>query len=115
VGHTGPIELGLNIYFFNRQPEELANKSAEVKPTDGVAPRIVLRWLEAKRESTTIRSGYAMKVEFGPVANGVIPGKIFLCLPDESKSWVAGTFRAEIKKPSPPKQRPAPQRGPQTQ
>lgn len=105
VGSKGSVELGLNVYFFNRLPEELSGKTAEVKPSDAKAPRVVLRWMEAKRESQTIRSGYAMKVEFGTLADNALPGKIYLCLPDGSKSWVAGTFRAEIRKPSPPKPR----------
>ena len=105
VGHSGPIELGVNVYFFNHQPEELNGKTAEVKPDDVKAPRVVLRWKETDRTSETFRSGYAMKVEFGTVANGALPGKIFLCLPDASQSWIAGTFRAEIRKPSPPKPR----------
>jgi DNA-directed RNA polymerase subunit RPC12/RpoP len=115
VGHNGPIELGLNIYFFNRQPEELSGKTADVKPTDATAPRVVLHWKEADRVSETFRGGYAMKVEFGPAANGALPGKIYLCLPDESQSWIAGTFRAEIHKPGPPKSRPAPPHQFQTQ
>ena len=56
-------------------------------------------------------NGYAMKVEFGPAANNAIPGKIFICLPDDSQSWIAGNFRAEIHKPKPPK----PVAQPQTQ
>jgi DNA-directed RNA polymerase subunit RPC12/RpoP len=107
VGTKGPVELGVNIYFFNRQAEELSGKSAEVKPADPTAPRVVLHWMEAKRESQTFHNGYAMKVEFGGITNNVIPGKIFLCLPDGGESWVAGTFRAEIHKPSPPKGRAA--------
>jgi DNA-directed RNA polymerase subunit RPC12/RpoP len=114
VGRDGPVELGLNIYFFNRQPEELSGKTAEVKPTDATAPRVVLHWKEADRVSETFRGGYAMKVEFGPVAGNALPGKIFICLPDESKSWVAGTFRAEIHKPRPKARPPAP-RPPPTQ
>jgi hypothetical protein len=107
AGRTGPVELGLNIVFFNRQAEELAGKTAEVKPTDPKAPRVVLHWMDAKRESQTFHSGYAMKVEFGPVSDNSIPGKIFLCLPDGGQSWVAGTFVAEIRKPAPPKPRAA--------
>jgi hypothetical protein len=109
VGRSGSVELGVSVSFFNRQAEELGGKTAEVKPSDATAPRVVLHWKDAERKSETFRGGYAMKVEFGPAAGGAIPGKIFLCLPDESKSWVAGTFRAEIRKPSPPKPRnPAP-------
>jgi hypothetical protein len=105
VGRTGSIELGLNVYFFNRQAEELSGKTAAVKPSDSPAPRVVLRWLETKRESQTFRSGYAMKVEFGAVTNNALPGKIFLCTPDANQSWVAGTFNAEIRRPPPPKPR----------
>jgi len=32
-----------------------------------------------------------------------MPGKIFLALPDEGKSFVAGTFEAEIRVAPPPK------------
>lgn len=115
VGHSGSVELGLNVYFFNRLPEELAGKSAEIKTTDTTAPRVTLRWKDQKRESQTFHSGYAMKVEFGATENGVLPGKIFLCLPDNSKSFVAGAFRAEMHKPGPAKPKtPAPVRMPQT-
>ncbi len=116
VGHSGSVELGLNIYFFNRQPEELAGKTAEIKPTDTTAPRVTLRWKGDKKESQTFHSGYAMKVEFSAPENGALPGKIFISLPDDSKSWVAGTFRAEMHKPGAPKPKaPAPPRPPQTQ
>jgi DNA-directed RNA polymerase subunit RPC12/RpoP len=110
AGRGGPIELGLNIYFFNHRPEDLSGISAAVRPGDNIAPRVVMHWKDAERAAQTFRSGYAMKIEFGPAANGALPGKIFLCLPDESRSWVAGTFRAEIHRPGPPKpRRPAPQ------
>jgi len=112
VGTKGPVELGVNIYFFNRAAEELSGKSAEVKPTDPTAPRVVLHWMEAERKSQTFRTGYAMKVEFGALSNNVIPGKIFLCLPDGGESFVAGTFRAEVHKPSNKARAPS---GPRTQ
>jgi DNA-directed RNA polymerase subunit RPC12/RpoP len=115
VGSKGSVELGVNIFFFNRQAEELSGKTAEVKPSDPKAPRVVLHWMEAERKSQTFRSGYAMKVEFGPVTNDDIPGKIFLCLPDGGQSWVAGTFHAEIRKPSPPKPRAPAPTGPKTE
>ena len=109
VGRSGSVELGANVYFFNRQPEDLNGKTAEVKPGDATAPRVVLHWKEAERKSETFRKGYAMKVEFGTVSNGALPGKIFLCLPDASQSWIAGTFSAEIRKPGPARPRaPAP-------
>jgi len=36
-------------------------------------------------------------LEFGNISGNKIPGKIYLCLPDKAKSFVAGTFEAEIK------------------
>ena len=99
ISRNGPIELGVNVAFFNRQPQELSGKTAQVKPSDPLAPRVVLHWREPERTSQIFYGGYAMKVEFGAISNNVLPGKIFLCLPDESKSWVSGTFSAEIRRP----------------
>lgn len=103
IGRSGQVELGLSIYFFNRQAEELGGKIAEVKPGDPTAPRVVMHWKDAERRSESFHHGYAMKIEFGQIANNAIPGKIFICLPDESQSWIAGTFLAEIHKPGPSK------------
>jgi hypothetical protein len=109
IGTKGSVELGLNIYFFNRQPEELSGKSADVKPTDSTAPRVVMHWREGERRTETFHKGYAMKIEFGPAAGNALPGKLFISLPDDSKSWVAGAFRAEIRRPAPPKPKASPQ------
>lgn len=103
VGRSGTVELGLSVYFFNRQAEELSGKTAEVKPSDPTAPRVTMHWKDTDRHSETFHNGYAMKVVFGQAANNAIPGKIFLCLPDDAQSWIAGSFRAEIHKPKAPK------------
>jgi len=39
---------------------------------------------------------------------GRMPGKIYLALPDDLKSFVAGTFNAEIRKPPAPKPKQTP-------
>ena len=52
-----------------------------------------------------ISSGYALRLAFRQAANGRVTGKIYLALPDASKSFVAGIFDAEIKKPSAPEGR----------
>jgi hypothetical protein len=41
--------------------------------------------------------GYAMRLEFGEKKDGKIPGKIYLCMPDDSKTVIAGTFAVEVK------------------
>ena len=101
IGTSGNMELGVNVVFYNRLAEELAFKAFEIKSADPTAPRVVLHWMEGERKSETFRHGYAMKVEFGGITNNVIPGKIFLSLPDASQSWVAGTFNAEVRVPKP--------------
>lgn len=39
---------------------------------------------------------YAMRLELGQSKNDRLPGRMYLCLPDEKKSVVAGMFEAEI-------------------
>ncbi len=38
------------------------------------------------------QTGYAMRLEFGKEKDGQIPCKLYLSLPDDSKSCIAGTF-----------------------
>jgi len=104
---NSPAETGVTISFFNRQPAELSGKTAVVKVDDPVSPLVVIHWNDPQRVYAAYPTGYVMKVEFGILANGAIPGKIFLCTPDESKSWIAGTFNAVIRQPfGPPPRRP---------
>jgi hypothetical protein len=66
----------------------------------------MLRWREVGQPKPTtenIGEGYTMRLAFGAVSNGRIPGRIYICLPDEYKSFVAGNFEAELRKPPPPK------------
>lgn len=42
-------------------------------------------------------SGYDMTLEFGTVSEGKVSGKISLHLPDKAKSYVEGSFEAEVK------------------
>jgi len=41
--------------------------------------------------------GYTMRLEFGKEKDGSIPGKLYLCLPDQKKSWIAGSFSLVVK------------------
>lgn len=107
-GRSGPADLGITVELFAQQGEELSGKSVEIQPDRAPPlPKIVLRWKDDQQKAATrsINGGYALRVVFGDAANGRIPGKIYISLPDENKSFVAGTFNAEIKKPSPPKQK----------
>lgn len=113
-GATWPPDLGVTVHLFANQGEDLAGKTVNIEPTRTNAPRLTLRWKDeqGKAATRTLRQGYALRVEFGKVKHGQLPGKIYLCIPDAPHSWVAGTFAAEIRKPQPAKtpQTPAPQR-----
>ena len=105
-GRSGAPDLGVTIVFFAQQGEDLSGKSIDIAPDRmPPLPRVTLRWKDEldKAVNRNIASGYALKAVFGEAASGRMPGKIYICLPDDAKSFVAGTFDAEIRKPSPPK------------
>ncbi len=60
-------------------------------------PQVVKRWKANPRyapQTKSYASGYAMKLELGVVTNGMIPGKLYVALPDTEQSVVAGMFKA---------------------
>jgi hypothetical protein len=102
----GMPDLGVTIRFFTKQPEELRGKKISIETNDSRVPTVIVRWKEGKdAKSQTFKSGYALKLELGEIADNHIPGKVYLSLPDENQTRVAGSFSAEIRKPSPPKPR----------
>ena len=73
----------------------------------GFAPGVSLFWRDGDlRVMEMFTNNFAMKLEFGSLSNNQLPGKIYLCLPDEAKSYVAGTFTAEIQRFPPPRRSP---------
>ncbi|MGN6554531.1 MAG: hypothetical protein ACTHLW_12550 [Verrucomicrobiota bacterium] len=107
MNQNQPTELGLNIFLFAKQADELSGKSATVTTNNIRSPRAVLRWKDGGQTVTrSFTNGYALRLEFGNQTGNRMPGKIYICLPDEMRSCVAGTFNAEIRKPSPPKPKP---------
>ncbi|MCX6926991.1 MAG: hypothetical protein NT154_27855 [Verrucomicrobia bacterium] len=64
---------------------------------DRSVPQVVKRWKTNPKFaplSKSYSSGYAMKLELGLATNGLLPGKIFVALPDAEQTVVAGTFQA---------------------
>jgi len=60
-------------------------------------PQVMKLWKTDPRyraQQKTYSTGYAMKLELGQITNGVVPGKIFLALPDTEQSVIAGEFKA---------------------
>jgi len=104
-GPKWPPDVGVSIHLFADRAEDLAGKTVVLESTRTNAPRVFLRWKneDDKAQTKEFRKGYAARVEFGPVTNNRLTGKIFLATPDEAKSYAAGTFSAEIRKPNPPK------------
>jgi DNA-directed RNA polymerase subunit RPC12/RpoP len=99
-GTRGPAEFGLTINFSGARAESLAGQTINIGPNVDKAARVTLRWRDASgAQHETFDSGYAMRLQFGPEANNRIPGKIYLCTPDEMKSYVAGTLTIEIRRP----------------
>ncbi|MGB2403196.1 MAG: hypothetical protein ACPIA7_07270 [Akkermansiaceae bacterium] len=96
-------DQAFEIFIHGSSVEGLAGKTILVKPDPQghvLQPHINLRYkVEGSRlpESENYLRGYSMKLEFGTVSDGKIPGKIHLRLPDEAKSFVAGAFEAEVK------------------
>ncbi len=102
-GPEWPPEAGMAVNFFAKAAEDLAGKTIVIEATRTNAPRLMVRWKEAQGQPITedFHEGYALHVEFGPITGTQLPGKIYLAAPDEEKSYLAGTFDAEIHKPSP--------------
>jgi len=100
----GPTELGLSIYLYASQTAGLAGQAVNITSDTTNAPRVRLRWREEQQKGRTkdFHAGYALQIQFGQLAGNRLTGKMYLCTPDDEKSYVAGTFNAEIRKPKPP-------------
>jgi hypothetical protein len=69
--------------------------SSDMKGTD--VPPVYKQW-KVKAGYAPARkayvSGYVMKLELGQLANGALPGKIYIALPDNEQSVAGGVFNA---------------------
>jgi hypothetical protein len=71
------------------------NVSTDMKAPE--APQVSKRWKTNPRYAPTTKSfttGYVMKLEFGQLTNNMVPGKIYIALPDNEQSVAAGIFNA---------------------
>jgi hypothetical protein len=93
---------GMSLEIIHGLGSSLAGQSYEFQATDdnNGNPRVKLTWNEDDAvQSTTFSKGYGMKLQFGQVKKRRLSGKIYLCLPDDSKSYLAGTFEVRLPKP----------------
>jgi hypothetical protein len=91
----------LVIFLFLKKGETFEGRKYEIKPTGntGKVPHIHLQQKPPGARiprAQIIIGDYAMKLEFGKAKDGKVPGKIYVCLPDKAKSYVAGTFEVKI-------------------
>ena len=101
--HYGDYSFAIN--FSGAKPEALAGKTINITSNATTAARISLHWKDGDQNMReTFTNGYAMVLNFGGVTNNHIGGTIYLCTADEKKSYVAGTFNAEIRKSKPKNQ-----------
>jgi len=78
-------------------------------------PQVTKRWKSNPKYAPTLKSfstGYAMKLELGQMTNNLVPGKIFVALPDTEQTVVAGTFNAAVIVPDPNMQQAMPMASP---
>ncbi len=107
-GKPSSWDLAVTVGLYAHQGEELSGKSVEIAPERPRSPRVSVRWRDEQHKLRTenFNHGYSLIVSFGQATNARMTGKIYLCVPDPDKSFVAGTFDAEIKRAPPPKPRP---------
>ena len=108
-GTNSPIEFGARINFSGAAPEALANKTINVSTNVDQAAVLTLFWREdAGVQKQIFKESYALRLEFGALTTNRLPGKIYLCTPDQEKSYLMGKFNAAIYKPKPKPKAPAP-------
>ncbi|MGZ4961227.1 MAG: DUF4190 domain-containing protein [Limisphaerales bacterium] len=85
------------IFLFLKGGESLSG-TKRIVPGESAPPHIHLRWKEGSAlKSKTASRGYAMRLEFGQQKGGLIPGKVYLEMPESYGTKFAGTFEARVK------------------
>src|SRR5206468_6868954 len=87
------------VYLHLKAGEKLSGHAWSISKDmkDPGLPQLVKRWKPDPKyapQSKSFPTGYALKLELGQMSEGLIPGKIFLALPDPEQSLVAGLFKA---------------------
>jgi hypothetical protein len=98
-GFSSRLE-SFEIDFRGKYGGNYAGKTFAVKPDQIAGIGMTLAYSGEKKgsiQTKTFMGNYTMKLEFGTAKNGKLPGNIHLRLPDDTGSFVVGTFVAEIK------------------
>jgi hypothetical protein len=91
-------DLEVKIFLFLKSGEVPEKKSYTITADSPLGnPHIQIAWKEGTLPKTQfIIDKYVMKLEFDGPAHAQLPGRVYLCLPDASKSYLAGTFAADV-------------------
>jgi hypothetical protein len=92
---------GMVLEIFRLGPS-IAAQDYEVQPADdeGDIQHVKMTWNEGDViQSATFNKGYGMKLHFDQVKNRKVAAKIYLCFPDDSKSYVTGSFEVRLARP----------------
>lgn len=89
------------IFLFLKEGQVAEGRSYHITKTSGFgSPHIHMKWKQENSElpkTEVFMKDYAMRLDLGMIVNGRLPGKIYICLPDEARSFVAGSFTALVK------------------
>jgi hypothetical protein len=97
---NGDVSFAIN--FTGATPQMLSGKTINVATNAAAAARVTFRWKDGDRTMhDSFTNGYALHLQFDEATNNRISGRIYLCTSDDEKSYVAGTFKADIRKPKP--------------
>jgi DNA-directed RNA polymerase subunit RPC12/RpoP len=91
--------MSVDVY---RLGDSIAGRSYEIQSADDSTdhPHVKMTWNgDGVIQTATFSKGYGLKLQFGQAKGRKLSAKIYLCLPDDSKSCVAGTFEMRLLRP----------------
>jgi hypothetical protein len=97
-------DMEWKLFLFAQKVSDLEGHflNIETEDIEGVKnqPHVYMSWKENGKDlpkTKTWTGGYVIKLKFGTVTNGKLPGEVYLCTPDMKRSYVSGTFEAIVK------------------
>jgi DNA-directed RNA polymerase subunit RPC12/RpoP len=97
AGTNGPLTFGVTINFSGAPAEALAGKNLNILADTNKSARVSLHWQdEADNGRDSFQNSYALRLQFGNLTDDRLPGKIYLCTPDPQRSYLMGSFTAEV-------------------
>ena len=98
-GQIASPDRSILVYLHLKPGETLGGQALDISSEMKGAgvPQVTKLWKPTAASPPQFKnfsSGYALKLELGEMTNGVVPGTIFLALPDPEQSVIAGAFEA---------------------